>query len=131
MVFEDEGAARRGACSAGISDLAASKRAGFQPGHAVLLLRIRGLTVAEWSHNSPCSIWDETDGESGPKLYKGLYSVSELRKRHKGDDSGQNMTGQGVFWHRGSDPYRWQGFIAEYLRKRRGIILSSSDYKVH
>ncbi len=132
VVFEDEGAATaRGLFGRNLGFGCFDNGAGFQPGHAVLLLRIRGLTVAEWSHNSPCSIWDETDGESGPKLYKGLYSVSELRKRHKGDNSGQNMTGQGVFWHRGSDPYRWQGFIAEYLRKRRGIILSSSDYKVH
>jgi hypothetical protein len=103
---------------------------GFQPGHAVLLLNIRGLTVAEWSHNSPCSIWDETDGAIGPKLSQSLYSASELKKQHRGDNTPANMISQGIFWHYGAVRYRWQGQIAAYLRHRRGLILDPSDYKV-
>ncbi len=131
VVFEDKGAATaQDLFGKNLGFGRFERGTGFQPGHSVLILRIRGLTVADWSHNSPCSIWGETDGENGPRLYNGLYSVSELRKRHQGDDSEQNMASQGVFWQRGSDSYRWQGFIAEYLRKRRGIILSSSDYRL-
>ncbi len=131
VVFEDKGAATaQNLFGQNLGLGRFDNGAGFQPGHSVLLMGIRGLTVADWSHNSPCSIWDESGGENGPKLYKGLYSVSELQKRHKGDDTEQNMISQGVFRHHRSDPYRWQGFIAEYLRKRRGIVLKPSDYRV-
>lgn len=102
---------------------------GFQPGHSVLLLSIRGLTVAEWSHNNPCSIWDETD-YLGPRLYQTWYSPSELRKQHRGDDTAVNMASQGIFWHRGAGRYRWQSGIAAYLRQRRGLDLDPTDYKV-
>ncbi len=103
---------------------------GFQPGHAVLLLNVRGLTVAEWSHNNPCSIWDEADGAIGPKLSQSCYSASELKKQHRGDNTPANMISQGIFWHYGAVRYRWQGQIAAYLRNRRGLILEPSDYKV-
>ena len=103
---------------------------GFQPGHAVLLLNIRGLTVAEWSHNNPCSIWDEADGAIGPKLSQSSYLASELKKQHRGDNTPANMISQGIFWHYGAVRYRWQSQIAAYLRSRRGLILEPSDYKV-
>ena len=100
---------------------------GFQPGHSVLLLSIRGLIVAEWSHNNPCSIWDKAD--CGPRLYQSRYSPSELRKPHRGDDTATNMASQGIFWHSGAGRYRWQGRIAAYLRQRRGLDLDPADYK--
>ena len=103
---------------------------GFQPGHAVLLLNIRGLTVAEWSHNNPCSIWDETEGAIGPKLSQSLYSASELKKRHRGDNTPANMGSQGIFWHYGAVRYRWQSQMAAYFRNRCGLILEPSDYRV-
>jgi hypothetical protein len=101
-----------------------------QPGHSVLLLRVGGLTIAEWSRDGPCSIWDETDGEKGPRLFQRYYSSSELKKIVAGDRSNENMSRQGVFWHRGADTYAWQGNIAEYLRKRRRLILSQENYRV-
>jgi hypothetical protein len=103
---------------------------GFQPGHAVLLLNIRGLTVAEWSHNNPCSIWDETEGAIGPRLHQSWYSPSELKKQHRGDNTPANMTSQGIFWRYGASRYRWQSQVADYLRKRRGLILDPSGYRV-
>ena len=103
---------------------------GFQPGHAVLLLSVRGLTVAVWSHNNPCGIWDETDGAIGPRLHQSWYAPSELKKQHRGDDTPANLTSQGIFWHYGGGRYRWQSQIADYLKKRRGLILDPSDFRV-
>jgi hypothetical protein len=103
---------------------------GFQPGHAVLLLSVRGLTVAEWSHNNPCSIWDKTDGAIGPSLHKHWYSASELKKQHRGEDTPANMASQGIFPHHGAGRYRWQSRIAEYLKQRRGLTLDPGDYRV-
>jgi hypothetical protein len=103
---------------------------GFQPGHCVLMLNVRGLRIAEWSHNQPCSIWDEEDDALWPRLYQGAYSPSELRKQHKGDDTPANMASQGVFWHTGAGRYLWQRRIADFLQKRRGLILLPQDYEV-
>lgn len=102
---------------------------GMQPGHAVLLISIRGLTIAEWSHNNPCSIWDGAV-ELGPKLYRASYSPRELKKLHRGDDSPVNLASQGVFWHHGHERYLWQSRIAGYLKDRRDIAVSPSDYWV-
>ena len=45
---------------------------------SVLLLRMPGVTIAEWSHNGSCRCWlDGTNGE--PKLYQGRYSGFSLR----------------------------------------------------
>ncbi len=103
---------------------------GFQPGHSVLLLSVQGLTVADWSHNNPCSIWDETDGGAGPRFYQSWYSASELKKQHRGDNTPANLASQGIFWHHGTGRYRWQSHVAAYLRKRRGLVLDPSDYRV-
>lgn len=103
---------------------------GIQAGHSILLLRIGTLTVAEWSHSSPCSIWDETAQERAPSLYKSQYESSDLRKAFVGSSSGENMAKQGVFWHRGSEGYSWQRHIASYLKKRRGISIPEHEYRV-
>ncbi len=103
---------------------------GFQPGHCVLLLSVRGLTIAEWSHNNPCSIWDDQEGGARPKLHRSVYSASELQKQHRGDNAPANLAGQGVFWHHGAGRYLWQSRIADYLRKRRGLVLDPADYRV-
>lgn len=103
---------------------------GAEAGHAVLLLRIGTLTVAEWSHRAPCGIWDSNADEKGPKLGDPRYSTGELRKPFSGSTSGANLSKQGVFWHRGSDKYTWQGLISDYLKRRRGITLMQRDYRV-
>jgi hypothetical protein len=104
--------------------------AAVQKGHSVLLLRIGTLIVAEWSHSSPCSIWDESHGERGPGLYKHSYNRDELRKPFKGDTSVDNLAKQGVFWHRSPGTYAWQNQIASFLRTRRNIFLTSADFRV-
>lgn len=103
---------------------------GVQAGHSVLLLRIGSLVVAEWSHSSPCSIWDESHGEVAPGLFRPTYSARELKKAYKGDSSGDNLARQGIFWHRGSIDYSWQDRVAAYLRSRRNIHLNRTDYRV-
>lgn len=100
------------------------------PGHSVLLLEVGTLTIADWSHGSPCFIWDRERGEKPPELGREAYTAEELRKAHVGDNSEANMAKQGKFFHRASTFYKWQGAVADYLRGRRGIILSRADYQV-
>ena len=43
---------------------------GASPEQSVLLLRMSGVTIAEWSHNGSCRMW--LDGnKDAPKLYQG------------------------------------------------------------
>ena len=93
-------------------------------------INTKSVVRCGWSHNNPCSIWDETDGAMGPKLSQSSYSASELKKQHRGDNTPANMTSQGIFWHYGAVRYRWQSQIADCLRKQRGLILEPSDYRV-
>ena len=132
VVFESNGAST--ATKMFGNDISFSRftggRTGVQNGHSVLILRIGSLVVAEWSHSSPCSIWDESQGEVSPKLFRPSYGVSDLKKAYEGDASGDNLARQGVFWHRGSETYSWQNRIAAFLKRRRNILLRRSDYEV-
>jgi hypothetical protein len=92
-----------------------------QQGHAVLLLRIGSLIIAEWSHTGSCRVWDTSTGESGPQLYKNRYSKFELQAQDNPE---------GVFRHSNPTAYLWQRRIAEYLRLRCNIVLSQTDYQV-
>jgi hypothetical protein len=131
VVFESSGAsAARRQFGKDISFGQFAGGTGIQSGHSVLLLKVGTLTVAEWSHSSPCSIWDERHDERGPRLYKQAYDAGELKKPYIGSTSGDNLEKQGVFWHRGSDNYAWQDRIARFLRQRRNIIISRADYEV-
>ena len=113
-----------------ISFASFGQKSGVQRGHSVLLLRIGSLVVAEWSHNGPCSVWDEAAGEAGPALHRPRYDSRELKKAHVGDNSPDNMARQGVFWHVGSNTYRWQHRIAEYLRAHTQLVVRRSEYEV-
>lgn len=92
-----------------------------QQGHAVLLLRIGSLIIAEWSHTGSCRIWDTSKGESGPQLYKNRYRKAELQAQ---------VNPEGVFGHYNPTGYFWQRKIADYLRSRCNIVLYQTDYQV-
>jgi hypothetical protein len=131
VVFESAGArAARSMFGKDISFAEFGHRSGIQRGHSVLLLRIGPLVVAEWSHNGTCSVWDEATNEVGPPLHRSQYDSRELRKPHAGDNSHENMARHGVFWHSGSDSYRWQRRISEYIRAHAQIIVRQSEYEV-
>lgn len=83
---------------------------------SVLLLRMPGVTIAEWSHNGSCRFWLDGNG-TAPKLYKSQYHRQDFMR---GADYVQP--------HDGSLQGRWQGLIVEWLRTEIGIQLSRSDY---
>lgn len=101
-----------------------------QAGHAVLLLKVGTLTVAEWSHSSPCSIWDLEKDENPPLLYKKSYEADSLKKKYNPLDIDDDMKKHGLFWHRGSKNYTWQKNISDFLKARRRIDLKETEYRV-
>ncbi len=46
---------------------------GVQGNHSVLLLKVAGLTVSEWSHSGACRVW-LSDNENRPRLYAKHYT---------------------------------------------------------
>jgi len=91
---------------------------GAAAGQSVLLLKMYGATIAEWSHSGACQIW--LDGnDCAPELhqmqtpYNGydLRKEADLRQVHHGSISGT-----------------WQDKIASWLQDNMGIEMERSEY---
>ncbi len=79
---------------------------------SVLLLRMPGVTIAEWSHNGSCRCW--LDGnQNAPKLYQKEYSRHTLIQ---GSDFAQP--------HFGSERGYWQARVAKWIRDNIGATVS-------
>jgi hypothetical protein len=89
---------------------------GVSADHSVLLLQIRELTIAEWSHNGTCRIWLKGN-RTAPKLYEAQYSRESLMR---GSDLSQT--------HQVSERGTWQGKVASYIHDNTSIRLGSADY---
>jgi hypothetical protein len=80
--------------------------------HAVLLLRIGDLVVADWSHNGTLRIWSERNG-SAPKLYASEYYATHLRQN---SDFDQRHLGD------------WQRPARDFIQRRTGIRIAEHEY---
>jgi hypothetical protein len=89
---------------------------GAQSSHAVLILTLGDLTIAEWSHNGKCRMWASPANAIQP--YQKYYSVSDLRN------------GDWEASHTGNEQYRWQMKFADKIRSETGIRKPMSDYRV-
>lgn len=90
---------------------------------SVLLMRIRGVTVAEWSHDGSCHLW--LDGVAGaPALYRLRYSASEMRRSYPYE----RVAGAHSQRHDGSPSGRWQRAVATWLHDNTGIRLARDRY---
>ena len=58
---------------------ASVKGSGVKADHSVLIFKVGGLTICEWSHNGKCRIWLESNKDS-PKLYEDSYQAEQLRQ---------------------------------------------------
>lgn len=94
-----------------------------QSDQSVLLMRMPGVTIAEWSHSGSCHLW--LDGIGGaPNLYKQRYSAYELRRPYPYDNNRDGHSQR----HDGSDHGRWQNHIATWLRSNTGIDIDRDSY---
>ena len=91
---------------------------GAEPSQSVLLMRLPGLTIAEWSHNGSCRIWLHGHPNE-PRLFQDCYHAGSLR-----------TVADFVQPHLGSDGYVWQSRIAEWLRQNNGPDIRRADYQI-
>lgn len=101
-------------------DSACGSLVGGTSDQSVLLMKIDGITVAEWSHNGSCRIWDEDDPRA-PQLHKKgpkAYSRDNLAS-HSADF---------VQVHHGSQRGRWQARVAKAILDRTGRDVRPREY---
>ncbi len=91
---------------------------------SVLWLRVSGLTIAEWSHDSPCFVWP-ANAPRAPGRQK-QYEKEQLR----GTDTDVARGLCYSQWHRGSETYKWQGQLASHIERQVGVRVSQSEYTV-
>ncbi len=89
---------------------------GVQSNQSVLMLKVGGLTVTEWSHSGKCHIW-LPNNKSGPKFYEKSYSRFGLI-------SNANH----LQIHHASKKGFWQRRISGWIEDQTGIHLMTTEY---
>lgn len=84
--------------------------------HAVLILRIGDLTVADFSHNGKCRIWNK-DNSHAPQPHQAMYIRNNLTSRADSE-----------FIHQGSEHAGWQRKVASEILSKTGVNISRQEY---
>lgn len=90
-----------------------------QSNHALLLMRIGRLIVADWSFNGKCVIWHESD-QSAPRLGNRKYSSSEFDTNHA----------RFAKAHLPAIGYGWQKKVRDYIAKHTSLRLNDHEFSV-
>ena len=101
-----------------------AKENGSLPNHAVLLTRIGGLTVVEWSHSGKCRIWRQGDRNT-PPLYKPQYARSQLLR---GSERIVSYYQAPETTHFSSEAGGWQQKVADFIRQHTNIAIDRREY---
>jgi hypothetical protein len=94
------------------------KGSGVKADHSVLIFKVGGLTISEWSHDGKCRVWYESNRTS-PKLYEDFYQAEQLREH-------ENFS----IPHHSSERYNWQNKLSDYIEHHTGIRMSRQKYEV-
>lgn len=86
----------------------------------MLLLRIGGLTIAEWSHMGTCRLWLLNNSRT-PLLYRNSYQKRSILDGEPNE----------AYRHHSSASYGWQEKIADYIRVHTRAAVTPQDYRVH
>ena len=88
-------------------------------GHAVLLMRLGTLTIADWSHNGQGAIW-RGGNHMAPSLLKRSYTSNDV---HWG-------TADFVWVHGGAANYTWQDKVRDFIAEETGLALPPHEYRI-
>jgi hypothetical protein len=83
---------------------------------SVLIMKLGGFTVAEWSHNGKCRFWTDADSHA-PKLYKSAYDADDLRDLCQFEQ---------IHYHSANGT--WQREVSGFVRGNTGIHIPSSSW---
>lgn len=91
------------------------------PEHAVLLMRIGRLVVADWSHNGRCVVWPE-EVAWAPPFGHTRYSSSQVYP--------EEQRGDWACTHAGSPSYSWQRRVRDHIYARTRIWIGDRAFEV-
>lgn len=97
---------------------------GASSNQSVLLMKIGGLTIAEWSHNGACRIW-------APNVSKAQYNIPIFyifKKPYRAPQL-QGISDEWIM-HSSSQKYRWQKKIAQIIHQYTNIKITQIEYRV-
>ena len=97
---------------------------GVDPNHAILIMKIAGLTIVEWSHNGKCRIWSQCNKDT-PKLYQPKYNDPSLKW---GSDRIKPHYQEDGITHYSSESGGWQGDVEYFIYQHTGIRMNYRDY---
>lgn len=95
---------------------------GAQASQSVMILRIGGLIISEWSHNGSCRAWDAGDAKA-PRLMRRSYARTDFVTDSlviQGDRRGLS--------HTGSEGGLWQGRLSTFIQNRTNIRVTPNEY---
>jgi hypothetical protein len=87
--------------------------------HAVLLMKIGSLIIADWSHNGRCVVWSERDA-GAPHFGRTSYSSTDVYPRG----------GDWALMHQGSEGYSWQRRLRDKIFEETGLSLTDRKFQV-
>jgi len=93
------------------------KLSGGTSDQSALLIKIRNLTIVEWSHSGACRFFTEINPNK-PEPYKWDYNILSLK----------SMRADEEIRHSNSEGGRWQANIANMIYEYTNIHVSSRDY---
>lgn len=92
---------------------------GAERKQSVMLMRIGGYVVAEWSHAGSVRIWAQDDARA-PALGDYVYHADEVRADCLYDQR-----------HDGTARYAWQSDLGDWLAKRIGVRIGINEMRPH
>jgi hypothetical protein len=92
----------------------------IEDGHAVLLMRLGDLTIADWSHNGQCVIWKKGN-RTAPSLNLTSYTSDDVHWS-KGDTCRV---------HAGAASYSWQSKVRNFIHLETNLWLPDSAFRVN
>jgi len=89
------------------------------PDHAVLLMRIGRLIIADWSHNACWCVWRDDDPQA-PRFGRSHYRGGEVYRER----------GRWSQPHSSPQHYSWQDLLRDLIHDETGIGVHRRDYTV-
>jgi hypothetical protein len=114
-----------------IDPAAAGRLKGGQTSQSVLLLRLGGLVISEWSHDGCCWIWRED--AKAPRFYEAEYAAEKLKGRaaeiYSGDSWRYAKSSPVGIRHSAASQFQWQTHVSQLIRDRTGIGMPTSRFR--
>ena len=99
---------------------------GSQSNQSVLIVKIKDLVLAEWSHNGKCRAWKSSDRYC-PSTYNPKYYGSSLKVPSMQIVDSYQQDG---ISHQQSEYYNWQEKLADFIYDETGIRMQNRDFRI-